>query len=122
MVLTAPDAKARVLALRCSSAPNVSSLSREFVTTANIESLISLKHAFLQRGWLGTAPGCTRSLDAKLESALRAAKQDQRKTFTNVLEAFIHEVEALREVHIWGPAADTLIRDARYLQTNGAGL
>lgn len=103
-------------------AGNVSSLTKEFVTTTTIESLISLKHTFLQRGWLGTAPGCARSLDAKLESALRAAKQGRRKTFDNVLEAFIHEVEALREVHIWGPAADTLIRDARYLQGNGAGL
>jgi len=75
------------------------------------------KHRLYDRGWIygPGAPGIVNSLDAKLETAQRAYDRGQRHTAANILNAFVHEVEAQTGKHITAEAAAILIRGAQHI-------
>lgn len=65
-----------------------------------------------------TNQGIAKSLKAKLEAAERAISRGNIKAASNVLNAFINEVEAQREKHIVAKAANDLIFHANYINLN----
>ncbi len=57
-----------------------------FETVATLDGLAALKHLFADLGYFSKAPGVVKSLDAKLEAAMKAAERGQLETFSNVKE------------------------------------
>jgi len=90
---------------------------RTIEVKATIADLICAKHRLYDMGWIygPGAGGIVNSLDAKLEAAQRAYERGQRHTAANILNAFVHEVEAQTRKHITAEAAAILIRGAQYI-------
>lgn len=86
--------------------------------TFHLGATITSTRSDLQRmchlGWVKN-PGICRSLEAKLNAAQGALDRGQTETAINVLEAFLHEVEAQRGKHIAQQGADMLAASARYV-------
>ncbi len=84
---------------------------------ATIAGLICAKHQLYDMGWIygPGAQGIVNSLDAKLEAAQRTYDRGQPHTVANILNAFVHEVEAQTGKHITAEAAAILIRGAQYI-------
>ena len=90
---------------------------RTIEVEATIAGLICAKHRLYDMGWIygPGVGGIVNSLDAKLEAAQRAYERGQRHTAVNILNAFVHEVEAQTGKHITAEAAAILIRGAQYV-------
>jgi hypothetical protein len=90
---------------------------RTIEVEATIAGLVCAKHRLYDIGWIygPGAQGIVNSLDAKLEAAQRAHDRGQRHTAVNILNAFVHEVEAQTGKHITEEAAVILIRGAQYI-------
>jgi hypothetical protein len=58
-----------------------------------LQGLIDMKHEATELGWI-TSKGIERSLDAKLDSAKKKLQSGNTKAASNILGAFINEVEA----------------------------
>ena len=95
----------------------VTTETRTIEVEATIADLICAKHRLYDMGWIygPGAQGIVNSLDAKLEAAQRADERGQRHTAVNILNAFVHEVEAQTGKHITAEAAAILIRGAQYV-------
>jgi hypothetical protein len=65
----------------------------ELVPADFLRNLIEMKHEATRQGWI-TNPGVERSLDAKLDAALKNVQSGNTKAASNILGAFINEVEA----------------------------
>lgn len=91
--------------------------SRTLVVQVTIEGLVNAKHRLYDMGWIygSGARGIVNSLDAKLEAAIRARDRGQLHTATNIINAFVHEVEAQTGKHITLEAAAILIRSAQHV-------
>ncbi len=91
--------------------------NRTLIVQVTIEGLVNAKHRLYDMGWIygPGARGIVNSLDAKLEAAIRARDRGQLHTATNIINAFVHEVEAQTGKHITLEAAAILIRSAQYV-------
>jgi hypothetical protein len=65
----------------------------ELVPADFLRNLIEMKHEATKQGWI-TNTGVERSLDAKLDAALKNVQSGNTKAAGNILGAFINEVEA----------------------------
>jgi len=90
---------------------NESSLSVTFNVNVSVESMMSVVTSLYNEGKIDNA-GIYNSLIAKLEAA---AKNKNINAASNVLEAFINEVQAQSGQHITEEAANLLIPDVQWL-------
>jgi len=87
--------------LTFTTAPSV--LPVDLSNTQLVNRLISLKDGAAEQGWIKD-PGIVTSLNKKLTNALAALKRGQKKTARIFLEAFMHELDALRDKKHLHPA------------------
>jgi hypothetical protein len=90
---------------------NESSLSVTFNVNVSVESMMSVVTSLHNEGKIDNA-GIYDSLIAKLEAA---AKNKNINAASNVLEAFINEVQAQSGQHITEEAANLLVADVQWL-------
>lgn len=80
----------------------------------DMTTIVSLRHCVHHAVEMGHVlnAGVAKSLLAKLDSAQAAVDRQQQGVAINVLEAFIHQVNAQADVHIYGQHADHLAMHA----------
>lgn len=116
---TVPLGEHELVARAVDRAGNVALTRVEFATSTSLQSLVELKHRFLEMGWISS--GISKSLDAKLDAAARAASRENENAWRAGIEAFIREVYAQSGKHIDCMASGVLLRDAQALLDQGPG-
>ncbi len=79
-----------------------------------LDTLISYKHQALALGWMDST-GLVNSLDQRLENAKAKLVSGDSVAARNILEAFVHEVEAQNGKHLTSEAYALLKFNAQYL-------
>ncbi|MEX0719750.1 MAG: hypothetical protein WD059_03720 [Balneolaceae bacterium] len=85
-----------------------SDLPDPFIAENFLDTLISYKNQSCELGWIEN-PGTCRSLEAKLDNIKRQLEQGRNQTAANNLQAFLNEVEAIREQQL-SPEAYALLK------------
>ncbi|WJH33567.1 discoidin domain-containing protein [Paenibacillus sp. CC-CFT747] len=91
-------------------AGNVTEAKTAFTVRVSYEGLAQLTDRFLEKKEL------SQSLEAKLKTAEKLGRDGNRKARDQVLEAYLHEIEAQTDKAITKSDADVLIRLAAYLK------
>jgi hypothetical protein len=98
----------------------------ELVPADFLQSIIGMKHEATRQGWI-TNPGVERSLDAKLDAAMKSIQSGNTKAASNILGAFVREIEAQgcesyddcpKGKHLTPEAYALLKYNAQYLMDN----
>ena len=85
-----------------------------FIPSVWIDTLISYKHQSRTLGWISNE-GIMNSLDQKLENAKQQLQKGNTKSASNIIQAFINEVEAQNGKHLTSEAYALLKYNAEYL-------